>query len=97
MAGGGNFLQVVVQVTPVVRRLLRVAVLHDHDAPAASAAGQQGAHCQGRLRQVRQQSGGRRVPSAQVAAAPSPTQRQLGQVGGAGVGGGAAVVVVDAA
>lgn len=97
MAGGGNFFQVVVQVAAVVRRLLRVAVLHDHDAPAASAGGQQGAHCHGRLRQVREQSGTRRVPTAQVAAAPSPTQGQLGQVGGAGVRGGATVVVVDAA
>lgn len=74
MAGGGNFFQVVVQVAPVVRRLLRVAVLHDHDAPAGSAGGQQGAHCHGRLREVREQSGGRRVPGAQVATAPSPTQ-----------------------
>lgn len=72
-------------------------MLHHHDAPAGSAGGQQGSHCHGRLRKVREQSGGRRVPCAQVAAAPSPAQRHLGQVGGAGVGGGATVVVVDAA
>lgn len=97
MAGGGNFFHVVVQVAPVVGRLLRVAVLHDHDAPAVSTGGQQGAHCHGRLREVREQRGGRRVPGAQVPSAPPPAQRELRQMGGAGVGGGATVVVVDAA
>lgn len=77
MAGGGNFLQVVVQVA-AVRRLLRVAVLHHQDAPSVCGGGQQGAHRHGRLRQVREQRGGRRVPAAQVAPAPPAAERQLG-------------------
>lgn len=97
VAGGGNLLQVVLQVTPIVRRLLRVAVLHDQDAPAVPGGRQQGPHRHGRLRQVREQSAARRVSGAQVPATAAPAERQLGQVGGAGVGEGAAVVVVDAA
>lgn len=77
MAGGGNFFQVVVEVA-AVRRLLRVAVLHHQDAPSVSGGRQQGAHCHGRLRQVREQGGGRCVPAAQVAPAPPPAERQLG-------------------
>lgn len=97
MAGGGNLLQVIVQVTSIVRSLLRVAVLHDQDAPAVSGGWQQGPHRQGLLRrEVREQGGGRRLARAQVAAAPSRAERQLGYVGGPQVGG-AAVVVVDAA
>lgn len=97
MAGGGNFVQVVVQVTSIVRRLLRVAVLHDQDAPAVRRGRQQGPHRHGRLREVCEQGGGPSVTGAHVAAALSSTERQLGYVGGARVGGGPTVVIVDAA
>lgn len=97
MAGGGNFFQVVVQVTSIVCCLLRVAVLHDQDAPAVASGRQQGPHCHGRLWKVCEQTGGCCVSSAQVATASSSTEWQLGYVGGAGVWGGATVVIVDAA
>lgn len=97
VAGGGNFFQVVVQVTSIVCCLLWVAVLHDQDAPAISRGRQQRPHCHGRLRKVCEQSGSRSITGAQVAPALSCTEWQLGYVRGAGVGGGATVVIVNAA
>lgn len=72
-------------------------MLHDQDAPAVSGGRQQGPHCHGRLREVCEQGGRRCVSGTQVPAASSSTEGQLGYVGGAGVGGGATVVIVDAA
>lgn len=73
-------------------------MLHYEDAPAVSCGRQQGPHCHRRLRKVCEQSGGCcAVTSAQISTAPSSTEGQLGYVGRARIGGGAAVVIIDAA